>query len=80
MNIKQWDRTVNRYAVEFVKLSRFTSKLVEDEENKANHFQKGPRREIRKYLMSQQFDTYSQVLTAARRVEIEIEDDGKNRT
>ena len=51
--------------------------MVEDEEDKGNHFQQGLKPKIRKFLASQQLDTYSQVLTAARKVEIEFEDDDK---
>jgi hypothetical protein len=72
MNLKQWDRSVDIYAAEFIRLSRFAPLLVADEEEKANHFRQGLKHEIQKLMASQPMDTYSQVLTAARRVELEL--------
>ena len=78
MNLMQRDRTVEEYAAEFIRLSRFAPRLVEDEEDKGNHFQQGLKPKIRKFLTSQQLDTYSQVLTAARKVDIEFEEDDQD--
>ena len=46
MNLRQWDRTIDAYAAEFVRLSRFAPMLVADEEDKANHFRQGLKPEI----------------------------------
>ena len=69
--------TMDTYAAEFVKLSRFAPMLVADEEDKANHFRQGLKPEIRKFLASQQLDTYHQVLIASRRVELELGNDNR---
>ena len=77
MNLRQWDMTVDTYAAEFVRLSKFALMLVADEEDKANHFRQGLKPEIRKFLASQQLDIYSQVLTASRRVKLDLWNDNR---
>jgi len=75
IDLTQGDKTVDQYASDFLRLSRFAPSMVADEEDKANRLQQGLKSEIRKQLSSHQLDTYSQVLTAARRVELEVDKD-----
>jgi hypothetical protein len=68
--LKQWDKTMDEYAASFLRMSRFAPSMVAKESDKANRFQQGLQWEIQKQLASHQLDTYQQVLTAARRVEL----------
>ena len=70
IHLKQFDKSVDANATEFLRLSRFAPSMVENEEDRANRFQHGLRWEIQKLLTSQQLETYSQVLTVASRVEM----------
>ena len=79
VHLRQYDRTVDAYAAEFLRLSRFAPSMVKDEEDRANRFQQGLRLEIQKFLAPQQLDTYSQVLTAARRVEMVANQESRSR-
>ena len=38
VHLRQYDRTVDAYAAEFLRLSRFTPSMVKDEEDRANRF------------------------------------------
>ena len=69
MNLKQKDRSVEAYAAEFLRLSRFAPKMVEDEADRADRFQQGLQWDIQVQIASQSLLTYDQVLTAARRME-----------
>ena len=51
--------TMDAYAPDFVRLGMFAPMLVADEEDKVNHFRQGLKLEIRKFLASQQLETYS---------------------
>ena len=62
MKLKQWDKTVDRYAAEFTRLSRFAPTLIAEEEDKASQFQHGIKNEIQKQLSSHQLYTYLDVL------------------
>jgi hypothetical protein len=73
MNLKQRDKSVEAYAAEFLRLSRFAPKLVEDEADRADRFQQGLQWDIQVQIASQSLVTYEQVLTAARRVEHVLE-------
>ena len=46
IHLKQYDRSVDAYAAEFLRLSRFSPSMVADEEDRANRFQQGLRWEI----------------------------------
>ena len=78
MHLKQRDRSVEVYAAEFLRLSRFAPKMVEDEADRADRFQQGLQWDIQVQIASQSLQTYDQVLTAARRVEHVI--DRRNRS
>lgn len=69
MKLKQCDKTIDQYAVEFNRLSRFAPALIAEEEDKASQFQQGLKFEIQKQLSSHQLRTYSEVLIYARQVE-----------
>ena len=60
---------MDEYAAEFLRLSRFASYMVSDEEKRANRFQQGLKIDIQIFLIPQQLKTYSQVLSIARAVE-----------
>jgi hypothetical protein len=79
IHLRQRERLVEEYAVEFLRLSRFAPNLVKEEEERADRFQQGLRLEIQKHLASQELETYDKVLTAARRVEIVTDKDNKNK-
>ena len=69
LRLKQWDKTVDQYAAEFQRLSRFAPNMVREEIDRASRLQQGLRIIVKKHLASHQLDTYDQVLTASRRVE-----------
>ena len=69
MKLQQWSRTVDEYAAEFMRLSRFAPKLVEEEADRAHRFQQGLSAEIQVQLSSHVLETYSQVLVRARNIE-----------
>ena len=79
LDLKHEDKTVDGYAAEFLRLSRFAQAMVAHEEDKANRFQQGLRPEIWKHLASHQLDIYSQVLSAARRVEMKFDNGNQDR-
>ena len=43
MKLQQWNKTVDEYATEFLRLSRFAPKLVAEEADRAERFQQGLR-------------------------------------
>ena len=73
IRLQQWNRSVDEYAAEFLRLSRFAPYMVADEEKRASRFQQGLQMDIQILLMPQQLKTYSQVLTIAREVERGLE-------
>ena len=79
INLRHESRTVDEYATEFLRLSRFAPYMVAEEEDRANRFQQGLRLDIQKFLVTQQLGTYSEVLSAARGLEQVIEKENKSR-
>jgi len=73
IRLQQWNRSVDEYAAEFLRLSRFAPYMVTDEEKRASRFQQGLQMDIQVFLTSQQLKTYSEVLTIAREVERGLE-------
>ena len=67
--MEQNHRIVDEYAAKFLRLSRFAASVVATEEDRAERFQCGLRFDIQMLLAPHQLKTYSEVLTAARRVE-----------
>jgi transposase InsO family protein len=67
--LKQWDRPVDVYAAEFLRLSRFAPYMVADEEKRAKRFQQGLQVDTQMFLAPQRLKTYSLVLDAARDLE-----------
>ena len=68
--LKQRNDIVDGYAANFLRLSRFAPSMVAHETEKAHRFQQGLQWDIQRQLTPSQLDTYQQVLTAARRVEL----------
>jgi len=73
IRLQQWNRSVDEYAAEFLRLSRFAPYMITDEEKRASRFQQGLQMDIQVFLMPQQLKTYSEVLTIAREVERGLE-------
>jgi len=73
IRLQQWNRSVDEYAAEFLRLSRFAPYMIADEEKRASRFQQGLQMDIQVLLIPQQLKTYSQVLTVAREVERGLE-------
>ncbi|XP_056170519.1 uncharacterized protein LOC130138937 [Syzygium oleosum] len=69
IHISQSDSTVMDYAGRFNQLSRFAKHYVDDEELKAEHFQRGLRLNIRSKLAPLELATYKDVLERAIKVE-----------
>ena len=69
IRLQQWNRSVDEYAAEFLRLSRFAPYMVSDEEKRASRFQQRLKMDIQIYLIPQQLKTYSQVLSIACEVE-----------
>ena len=69
---------MDEYAAEFLRLSRFASYMVSDEEKRASRFQQGLKMDIQIFLIPQQLKTYSQVLSIAREVERGLEKKDKH--
>ena len=78
LRLKQRDKTVEQYAAEFHRLSRFAPNMVREEIDRGSRLQQGLRIGIKKHLASHQLDTYDQVLTAARRVERVENEENRN--
>ena len=79
INLRQESHSIDEYAAEFLRLSRFAPYMVADEEDRANRFQQGLRLDIQKFLVTQQLGTYSQVLSAARGLEQVMEKENKSK-
>jgi len=78
IRLQQWNKSVDEYAAEFLRLSRFAPYMVTDEEKRASRFQQGLQMDIQVFLMPQQLKTYSEVLTIAREVERGLEKKKEN--
>jgi len=52
LNLKQWDKSVEAYAADFIRLSRFAPKMVEDEIDRADRFQQGLQWDIQVQIAS----------------------------
>jgi len=65
INLRQVRKTVDEYAAEFSKLSRFAPYMVSTEENRAKRFQQGLHLELQRYIISFKYKTFAEVLTAA---------------
>jgi len=69
IRLQQWNKSVDEYAAEFLRLSRFAPYMVTDEEKRASRFQQGLQMDIQMFLMPHHLKTYAEVLTIAREVE-----------
>ena len=65
IKLQQWNRSVDEYVAEFLRLSRFAPYMVADEEKRASRFQQGLRVDIQMLLIHHQLKTCSQVLSIA---------------
>ena len=77
--MEQWDRTVDAYAADFRRLSRFAPYMVPTEEKRASKFQQGLKMDIQIALISQRLKTYSEVLISARDLERALNKKNKGR-
>ena len=73
IRLQQGNKSVDEYAAEFLRLSRFAPYMVTDEEKRASRFQQGLQVDLQVLLMPQRLKTYSEVLTIARDVERGLE-------
>ena len=78
IRLQQRNRSVDEYAAEFLRLSRFAPYMVSDEEKRASIFQQGLKMDVQMFLIPQQLKTYSQVLSIAREVERGLEKKNEN--
>ena len=79
--LRQQDLTVDAYAAEFARLSRFAPSMVAEEEDRAHRFQQGLRIELQRMMVSTALVTYADVLDAAHRAErVEARDDSSVRS
>ena len=65
LGCSKWIKSMNEYAAEFLRLSRFALYMVTDEEKRADRFQQKLKMNIQVLLIPQQLKTYAQVLTIA---------------
>ena len=73
IRLQHWNKSVNQYVAEFLRLSRSALYMVSDEEKRATRFQQGLKMDIQIFLIPQQLKIYSQVLTISREVERGLE-------
>ena len=69
-HLTQGNRSVDEYAAEFTRLSRFAPTLVADEATRARRFKMGLNFSILENVVSLRLPTYGEVLIAAREQEI----------
>jgi len=69
-NLIQGNRSVDDYAAEFTRLSRFAPALVADEATRARRFKMGLDFAILENVISLRLPTYDEVLIAAREQEL----------
>ena len=55
IRLQQLNRSVDEYAAEFLRLSRFAPYIVSDEGKQASRFQQGLKMDIQLFLIPQQF-------------------------
>ena len=53
IRLQQWNRSVDEYAAEFLRLSRFAPYMIADEEKRASRFQQGLQMDIQVLLIPQ---------------------------
>ena len=58
IKLEQWNHSVDEYAAEFLRLSRFAPYMVAGEENHASHFQQGLKMDIQIALILLQLKMY----------------------
>jgi hypothetical protein len=68
-SLKQYDKSVDAYAAEFLRLSRFAPHMVAEEKHRARRFRLGLQWDIQQSIAPLQLNTYSGVLEAARQIE-----------
>ena len=78
--LRQHDLSVDAYAAEFARLSRFAPSMVADEEDRAYRFQQGLRIGLQRMIVSSMMTTYAQVLDVAHRAERVEARDGSGRS
>ncbi|KAH7860345.1 hypothetical protein Vadar_012356 [Vaccinium darrowii] len=74
LDLKQRTLSVSQYAARFEKLARHADKVVPTDEAKARRFEWGLDSTIRGIVMSQEFQTYAQVVRHALMMEREASD------
>ena len=76
--MQQLNQSVDEYAAEFLRLSRFAPYMVTNEEKRASRFQQELKIDLQMFLIPQQLKTYSYVLSIAREVERGLKKKDKN--
>ncbi|XP_039121048.1 uncharacterized protein LOC120257830 [Dioscorea cayenensis subsp. rotundata] len=66
IRLTQGNRSVDEYEVEFDRLSKYALKLVEDDQSRANRFEKGLHTHIRRGLAPLHLRTYAEVVGCAK--------------
>ncbi|XP_039117946.1 uncharacterized protein LOC120253765 [Dioscorea cayenensis subsp. rotundata] len=66
IRLTQGNRSVDEYEVEFDRLSKYASKLVEDDQSRANRFEEGLHPHIRRGLALLHLSTYAEVVGCAK--------------
>ena len=69
MNLIQGSLSVDAYATEFSRLSRFAPNLVATEDDKARKFEDGLNFDLQHHVVSHHYPTFTEVVDAARKHE-----------